>query len=161
MIEEKFTCKKNNLTIRGLLFRPQDSDSSKKYPLAIVSHDRYFMDKIADTLFIMEEDGSISGFVGKCSEYLQTLEEKKKEQSKNTKGKDFPSLPSQSAPRIGLSATPSAGSDAARNACSPENPRRGGDGAEERGVRRPLRRGNQGRRGEDQWRAGLGTLFGR
>lgn len=92
--------------------------------LLIVSHDRYFMDKIADTLFIMEEDGSISGFVGKCSEYLQTLEEKKKEQTKNTKGKDFPSLPSQSAPRTGLSATPSAGSDAARNACSPEKPRR-------------------------------------
>ena len=88
--------------------------------LLIVSHDRYFMDKIADTLFIMEEDGSISGFVGKCSEYLQTLEEKKKKQSKNTKGKDFPSLPSQSAPRTGLSATPSAGSDAARNAGSQE-----------------------------------------
>ena len=92
--------------------------------LLIVSHDRYFMDKIADTLFIMEEDGSISGLVGKCSEYLHALEEKKKEQSKNTKGKDFPSLPSQSAPRTGLSATPSAGSDAARNACSLEKPRR-------------------------------------
>ncbi|MBR1722009.1 MAG: ABC-F family ATP-binding cassette domain-containing protein, partial [Treponema sp.] len=44
--------------------------------LLIVSHDRYFMDKIADTMFIMEEDGGISGFVGKCSEYLDYLEEK-------------------------------------------------------------------------------------
>jgi len=44
--------------------------------LLIVSHDRYFMDKIADTMFIMEEDGGISGFVGKCSEYLEYLEEK-------------------------------------------------------------------------------------
>ncbi len=45
--------------------------------LLIVSHDRYFMDKIADTMFIMEEDGSVSGFVGKCSEYLDYLEEQK------------------------------------------------------------------------------------
>jgi len=44
--------------------------------LLIVSHDRYFMDKIADTMFIMEEDGSVSGFVGKCSEYIEYLEEK-------------------------------------------------------------------------------------
>ncbi len=43
--------------------------------LLIVSHDRYFMDKIADTMFIMEDDGGISGFVGKCSEYLDYLEE--------------------------------------------------------------------------------------
>ncbi|MCR5172685.1 MAG: ATP-binding cassette domain-containing protein, partial [Treponema sp.] len=46
--------------------------------LLIVSHDRYFMDKIADTLFVMEEDGAISGFVGKCSEYIDYLEEKNK-----------------------------------------------------------------------------------
>ena len=46
--------------------------------LLIVSHDRYFMDKIADTLFVMEDDGAISGFVGKCSEYIDYLEEQKK-----------------------------------------------------------------------------------
>src|SRR5574344_1567875 len=39
--------------------------------LLIVSHDRYFMDKVADTLFILENDGSVSGFVGKCSEYIE------------------------------------------------------------------------------------------
>ena len=50
--------------------------------LLLVSHDRYFMDKCADTLFIMEEDGSISGFVGKCSEYIEYLEEEKKAGSK-------------------------------------------------------------------------------
>jgi len=38
--------------------------------LLVVSHDRYFMDRVADTLFILEEDGSISGFVGTCSEYI-------------------------------------------------------------------------------------------
>ncbi len=39
--------------------------------LLVVSHDRYFMDKICDTLFILEDDGSVSGYVGKCSEYIE------------------------------------------------------------------------------------------
>ncbi len=46
--------------------------------LLLVSHDRYFMDKTVDSLFIMEEDGNISGFVGKCSEYIDYREELKK-----------------------------------------------------------------------------------
>lgn len=66
--------------------------------LLIVSHDRYFMDKVADTLFILNKDGAISGFVGKCSEYIEyekemeaavaesSHEEKK---STNTKGEAF------------------------------------------------------------------------
>ena len=48
--------------------------------LLIVSHDRYFMDKIADSLFILEEDGSVSGWVGKCSEYIQYRDEKAREE---------------------------------------------------------------------------------
>lgn len=51
--------------------------------LLLVSHDRYFMDKTVDSLFIMEEDGNISGFVGKCSEYIEYKEELKKEQLQN------------------------------------------------------------------------------
>lgn len=39
--------------------------------LLLVSHDRYFMDKTVDSLFIMEDDGNISGFAGKCSEYIE------------------------------------------------------------------------------------------
>ena len=50
--------------------------------ILIVSHDRCFMDKIADTLFILEDDGSVSGYVGKCSEYLDYLEEKETQQKK-------------------------------------------------------------------------------
>lgn len=46
--------------------------------LLIVSHDRYFMDKVCDTLFILEDNGDVSGFVGKCSEYIDYLAEKKK-----------------------------------------------------------------------------------
>ena len=51
--------------------------------LLLVSHDRYFMDKCADTLFIMEEDGSISGFVGKCSEYIEVRQEMLQEEKRN------------------------------------------------------------------------------
>lgn len=53
--------------------------------LLLVSHDRYFMDKTVDSLFVMEQDGSISGFVGKCSEYIEYREEliKENKQKKN------------------------------------------------------------------------------
>ena len=90
--------------------------------LLIVSHDRYFMDKCADTLFIMEEDGNISGFVGKCSEYIDYREEQKKESSvisRQSSEKGGESLPLAAAASAS-SATPSAGSDAARNAGSQE-----------------------------------------
>ena len=49
--------------------------------LLIVSHDRYFMDKVADTLFILNKDGAISGFVGKCSEYIDYEKEKEAEEA--------------------------------------------------------------------------------
>lgn len=52
---------------------------SYKGCLLVVSHDRYFMDKVCDSLFILEDDGGISGFVGKCSEYIEYKEEKRKE----------------------------------------------------------------------------------
>jgi len=70
--------------------------------LLLVSHDRYFMDKTVDSLFIMEENGDISGFVGKCSEYIEYREELKKE---NKEGEVSPSLQ----PAKPSSATPSAG----------------------------------------------------
>ena len=40
----------------------------------IVSHDRYFMDKMVDHLFIFEGKGEIRDFNGNCSEYLQLKE---------------------------------------------------------------------------------------
>lgn len=86
--------------------------------LLLVSHDRYFMDKTVDSLFILEEDGNISGFVGKCSEYIDYRTE---EQKKNTKGDEQSSRVSPSLqPAQPSSATPSADSNAARNACSPQ-----------------------------------------
>ena len=65
------------------------------------------MDKCADTLFIMEDNGDISGFVGKCSEYIDYREEMEKEAK--AKGEVSPSLP----PASQSSATLSAGSDPA------------------------------------------------
>ncbi|MBQ7882300.1 MAG: ABC-F family ATP-binding cassette domain-containing protein [Treponema sp.] len=53
--------------------------------LVIVSHDRYFMDKVADTLLILEGNGEISGFVGTCSEYIQLKKEEIKEKEKEEK----------------------------------------------------------------------------
>lgn len=58
--------------------------------LLLVSHDRYFMDKCVDTLFIMEDDGSISGFVGKCSEYVEYRAELKKDKME---GENSPATP--------------------------------------------------------------------
>lgn len=56
--------------------------------LLLVSHDRYFMDKCADSLFILEDDGNISGFVGKCSEYIEYREEKIRTEKLNKSTKE-------------------------------------------------------------------------
>ena len=53
--------------------------------LLVVSHDRYFMDKVCDTLFILEDDGSVAGFVGKCSEYIELLKEREREAIRDSK----------------------------------------------------------------------------
>ncbi len=60
----------------------------------IVSHDRYFMDKIVDHMFIFEGEGVIKDFNGTCSDYLDykalsALEEKQAEvkEAKATKVK--------------------------------------------------------------------------
>lgn len=61
--------------------------------LLLVSHDRYFMDKCVDSLFILEDNGNISGFVGKCSEYLELREEKMREAKLNKGGESLPLAP--------------------------------------------------------------------
>jgi len=62
--------------------------------LLLVSHDRYFMDKCAQSYFILEPDGSVSGFVGTCSDYLELLAEKEKA------GEVSPSLQSLNCPHF-------------------------------------------------------------
>jgi ATP-binding cassette subfamily F protein uup len=44
----------------------------------VVSHDRAFLDRIADTLFVFDQDGGIVEFAGSFSDYQQVLSEKEK-----------------------------------------------------------------------------------
>lgn len=46
--------------------------------LIVVSHDRYFMDKLIDHLLIFEGDGNVRDFNGRYSDYRIDLEEKEK-----------------------------------------------------------------------------------
>lgn len=52
--------------------------------LLLVSHDRYFMDKLVDHLFVFEGDGVISDFNGNYSEYRAFAAQKEKEDKKTT-----------------------------------------------------------------------------
>lgn len=58
-----------------------------KFPgvVIVVSHDRYFMDKVVDGLLIFEGDGIISGFPGNYSEYRQWSVEQEKEKQHRKK----------------------------------------------------------------------------
>lgn len=47
--------------------------------IIIVTHDRYFMDKIADHLFVFEGNGVVRDFNGNYQDYIDELEEKKAE----------------------------------------------------------------------------------
>lgn len=60
--------------------------------LVIVSHDRYFMDKLVDSLFVFEGDGKIREFIGTYSEYrdeLDEIERLEKEQKAATQRKEL------------------------------------------------------------------------
>ena len=49
-----------------------------------VSHDRFFIDTVADTLFVFTGDGKIKKFPGNYSDYHHYISEKNKETEKNT-----------------------------------------------------------------------------
>ncbi|MGB1316379.1 MAG: ABC-F family ATP-binding cassette domain-containing protein [Chitinophagales bacterium] len=59
--------------------------------LLIVSHDRYFMDKLVEHVFVFNENGTISDFPGNYTQYrnklLEEKEQKKEISNKNTKKK--------------------------------------------------------------------------
>jgi len=51
--------------------------------LLIVSHDRYFTDRVVDNLLIFEGDGEIRNFPGNYSAYNDELQARKKEEKRN------------------------------------------------------------------------------
>jgi ATP-binding cassette subfamily F protein uup len=54
--------------------------------LIIVSHDRYFMDKLADQLFILTGDGDVKMYIGSYTDYREEEKElKKRENQEETK----------------------------------------------------------------------------
>jgi ATP-binding cassette subfamily F protein uup len=58
---------------------------SLKGCLLIVSHDRYFLDKIVDHLFIIREGGHVKDFVGQYSEYREYIKEQEAEEARQAK----------------------------------------------------------------------------
>ena len=65
-----------------------------KGSLLIVSHDRYFLDKCVDHLFVFEGDGKIKDFVGQYSEYREYILEKE-EQEREASRMATPTAPKQ------------------------------------------------------------------
>ncbi|MFY8019692.1 MAG: ABC-F family ATP-binding cassette domain-containing protein [Bacteroidia bacterium] len=55
--------------------------------MLIVTHDRYFMDNLVDSLFVFEGEGRIRSFNGNYQEYLNELDEEK---SRDLKSKEIP-----------------------------------------------------------------------
>ena len=53
--------------------------------LIIVSHDRYFMDKLTDHLFVFEGNGVITDFNGRYLDYRAYIDEKEREEQRNIK----------------------------------------------------------------------------
>jgi ATP-binding cassette subfamily F protein uup len=72
-----------------------------EYPgcLLIVSHDRYFMDRLVDHLFVFEGNGFIRDFPGNYSQYRIWLKEKEEEEKAETKApKEEIKAPAAAAP---------------------------------------------------------------
>lgn len=51
----------------------------------VVSHDRYFMDRVTDSLIIFDGDGNLNGFPGSYTEYLEFKQKNTKSEVQNKK----------------------------------------------------------------------------
>lgn len=66
--------------------------------LLIVSHDRFFLDKTVDHLFVIREGGEVKDFVGRYSEYREYMKESEAEESRAAKAA-AKSVPKNNAPQ--------------------------------------------------------------
>ncbi len=76
----------------------EDFLSNFKGCLVIVSHDRYFMDKLVDHLFIFEGDGIISDFNGSYNDYRDKMIEQEKEIKRAIPKKEAPIVVAKAEP---------------------------------------------------------------
>ena len=69
----------------------------------IVTHDRYFMDKVVEHLFVFEGDGQIRDFNGDYSEYREIQREREREQRRQDKAEQQKAKEDQKETKPGLS----------------------------------------------------------
>jgi ATP-binding cassette subfamily F protein uup len=81
----------NDLDIQTLTVLEQYIEQFSGAVIA-VSHDRYFLDKMADKLLIFQGKGQIEEYYGKMTEYLEEMEENKR---RETIEKKVPTSPKQ------------------------------------------------------------------
>ena len=63
--------------------------------LIIVSHDRYFMDKLSDHMFVFKGKGLVKDFYGNYSEYRELQKEEEKQLKYVEKKKNIPTIKSE------------------------------------------------------------------
>ena len=64
----------NDLDIMTLMILEGYLESFKG-AVIVVSHDRYFLDKVVDKVFVFQQDGILRQYIGGYSDYMQQLEE--------------------------------------------------------------------------------------
>ena len=64
--------------------------------LIVVSHDRYFLDKVAEHLLVFEDGGNIRNFPGNYTVYLTQKEDEKQQERQTAPQPDEPSAPKKS-----------------------------------------------------------------
>jgi ATP-binding cassette subfamily F protein uup len=64
--------------------------------LIVVSHDRYFLDKVAEHLLVFEDGGNIRNFPGNYTVYLTQKEDEKQQERQTAPQPDEPSTPKKS-----------------------------------------------------------------
>ena len=65
--------------------------------LMIVSHDRYFMDRLVDHLFVFEENGHLRDYPGNYTDYRNWIEEQNADNRENSRGKALENKPKNEA----------------------------------------------------------------